>query len=69
MNQVIKVTDYIGDPSQRCEKHGQSFYFHCWQCFTSRDGQRPSFLFGGPGGPSGAGQALPDSTGEEEFPR
>jgi hypothetical protein len=36
MNEVIEVKDYIGDPSQRCEKHGQSFYFHCWRCFTGQ---------------------------------
>jgi hypothetical protein len=39
MTKVIEVKDYIGSPTHRCEKHGESYYFHCWQCFTSQHGR------------------------------
>jgi hypothetical protein len=38
MNEVLEVKDYVGNPTPQCAKHGESFYFHCWQCFTSQHG-------------------------------
>jgi hypothetical protein len=66
----MMVPDYIGSPSQWCEEHHESYYYHCWKMlYQTTRAASFSFLFGGTGGPAGAGPALPDSAGQEEAPR